>query len=112
MRKKGWITIAIIVAVIALAFVLLNDQEEETIPKSLAKCIGENSELYTQLGCHACEIQKEMFGENYEHLTVVDCFFNLEACSEISYTPTWIINDKEYVGVQDIETLKELTGCN
>jgi hypothetical protein len=30
----------------------------------------------------------------------------------IQYTPTWVIGNKEYVGVQSVDTIKNLTGCN
>ena len=58
MKKRSWITILIIIAVIALAVIILNKPTPET-PEEIAKCIGENSVLYTQLGCHACEIQED-----------------------------------------------------
>ena len=76
-------------------------------------CIGQNSELYIQLGCHACETQEELFGENYQYLNSIDCFFEREQCIDagITATPTWIIDGKKYIGVQNIEKLKELTGC-
>ena len=110
MKKRSWITILIIIAVIALAVLILNKPTPET-PEEIAKCIGENSVLYTQLGCHACEIQEDLFGENYQYLNVIDCFFAQDKCSDITATPTWIIKDEKYVGVRSVEQLQELTGC-
>ncbi len=112
MKGKKWVTIAIIVAVIILAFFLINKPLSEEVSKSTAQCIGENSELYIQLGCHACEIQEELFGENAKYLTIIDCFFQTGDCSVITHTPTWIINGEKYIGVQNLEILKGLTGCN
>ena len=77
----------------------------------VAKCIGQKSILYTQLGCHACKIQQDMFGENYQYLNVVDCWVEREKCGEIEATPTWVIDGQKYRSVQSIEKLKELTGC-
>jgi len=113
MRKRSWITLLIIIAVVILTTIILYQRSSQSVEESLAKCIGENSELYPQLGCSACKLQEEMFGENYKFLTVTDCFYEREICAEkeIRYTPTWIINGKKYVGVQNIEKLKELTGC-
>jgi protein-disulfide isomerase len=91
------ITGMIILAVILLAFFLINRDNPETT-EEIAKCIGSKAVLYTQLGCHACEIQ-------------VDCFYEREECTEIMATPTWIIKNKKYEGVQSIEKLQELTGC-
>lgn len=82
--------------------------EEET-----AKCIGQNSELYVQLGCSHCKTQEELFGENYQYLNVIDCTVDKEKCIEadIRGTPTWIINEQKITGVQTIEQLKEFTNC-
>ena len=44
-------------------------------------------------------------------LNVIDCFYEQEKCTNIQYTPTWIINGQKYEGFQSIEKLKELTGC-
>ena len=103
-------TILIIIAIAALAFILLNRNRPETT-EEIAKCIGENSVLYTQLGCSACKAQEDLFGESYQQLNVIDCFYEREKCSEITATPTWIINNEKYVGVQSIEKLQELTKC-
>ena len=89
---------------------ILSKKHPET-PENIVKCIGENSELYGQLGCSACKKQEELFGENSKYLTIIDCWNEREKCLEIEYTPTWIIKGEKYVGVQSIEKLKELTGC-
>ncbi len=114
--KKRWITLAVIILVIAVAYFILSRQKPET-PEEVAKCIGSKSVLYVQLGCYACGLQEDMFGENYKHLNKIDCWFEQEKCLEtiakdgFYQTPTWIINGKKYEGVQTIEKLKELTGC-
>ncbi|MEN7981844.1 MAG: hypothetical protein ABFQ65_00155 [Nanoarchaeota archaeon] len=110
MKKKSVLTLIIIFGIILLSFAILNKPHPD-IEKETAQCIGQNSVLYIQLGCHACETQEKMFGNNYQHLNVVDCFFEKEKCQNIKYTPTWIINNKKYQGVQDIDKLKELTNC-
>jgi hypothetical protein len=111
-KKRTWITIAIIIAVIAFAIFIINRSPGE-VSEGVSECIGKNAKLYTQLGCHACKIQEEMFGEDYKDLNVIDCFFDGEKCTEagITATPTWVINREKYMGVQSIEKLKELTGC-
>jgi len=105
-----WWTILIILAVIILAVTIIKTRGNG-VSEKIAKCIGENSVIYTQLGCHACRIQEEMFGENYKHLKVIDCFYEKDKCEEISLTPTWMVKGQKYTGVQSIEKLKELTGC-
>ncbi len=100
-----------IVFILIIVLVVLKNKPINTTTEEIAKCIGENSVLYTQLGCHACETQEKMFGENYQYLTVIDCFYEREKCSDITVTPTWKIKNKNYEGVQEIEKLQELTGC-
>ena len=113
MNKKGLTTVIIIILVILLATFILNRSTSNDISEKVAKCIGEKAILYIQLGCHACEIQEETFGEYYKHLTVVDCFFDREEClkGNIEATPTWVINGGKYKGAHSIDKLKELTGC-
>ena len=110
MKKRKWITIVIIIAVIIFSFLIINRSAE--VSMQLTKCIGEGSILYVQLGCHACSNQEKIFGSNYKYLNVVDCWYEREKCGGIAVTPTWIINGEKYVGLQTIEKLKELTGCN
>lgn len=112
MKKDLIITGVIIVLVLILAYVIISATKPDPLTnESIAKCIGENSILYVQLGCHACEAQKELFGESYQKLAVVDCFYERDKCEEIRVTPTWKIKGKLIEGVQSIEKLKELTGC-
>lgn len=110
MSKNTLITTMIILAVIGLSIWLINKPTEST-DAITAKCIGENSMLYVQLGCTHCKTQEAMFGENINLIKKVDCFYEPDKCQEISGTPTWVINNQKYVGVQSIEKLKQLTGC-
>ena len=108
--KKRWITLGIIF-IIAIISIAVLATRGNGVSKELAKCIGENSELYVQLGCNACAHQEEMFGKNNEYLNIIDCWFEREKCLEIQYVPTWIIKGEKHTGVQSIEKLKDLTGC-
>jgi hypothetical protein len=114
-RKSAYITWGVILVVIILAITLIYLKSVGGISQESARCIGENSVLYVQTGCHACKTQEELFGESFQELTVVNCYEveNRAKCIEvgISYTPTWIINNQEYIGVKSIDKLKNLTGC-
>ncbi len=110
MRKKSWITLAVITVVIIIAVIILTRSHPET-SEEVAKCIGKNSKLYIQLGCSGCQVQEEIFGDNFQYLDVTDCWFNPSECSEIEYTPTWIIKGEKHIGVYSISDLQELTGC-
>lgn len=102
----------VIIGVVIFSVFIKNAFANGNTPQSTAECIGENSVLYVQLGCHACETQENIFGESLEYITLIDCWYERDKCEGITATPTWIINGEKYVGVQSIEKLKELTGCN
>ena len=108
--KKIWITFLIIFAV-ASFFAFQNKTTGAVVSEDIAKCIGQNSILYVQSGCPHCEKQLELFGDNKKYLNIIDCIDSPEKCQNIIGVPTWIINGKQYSGVQSIEKLKELTGC-
>ncbi|MFH1238263.1 MAG: hypothetical protein ABIH79_01905 [archaeon] len=108
--KKYLVTLFIILGVILFSVIILNKPQPDIL-EGVVKCIGQNSELYVQTGCHACKIQEDIFGENKNYLNAIDCFKESEKCSGITHTPTWIIKGEKYEGVQSIEKLKELTGC-
>lgn len=110
MKKRGLITVLIILAVIIGGLVIRNSADPD-VPEKIAKCIGENSILYTQYGCSHCIDQENLFGENVKYLNIIDCFYELDKCEGMTATPTWIINSEKYVGVQSIEKLQELTNC-
>ena len=101
----------IIILLVIISLLILKNLNKPTTTEEIAKCIGQNSVLYTQLGCSHCEDQEEIFGDNLQYLTKIDCFYEQDKCSEIEATPTWKIKGKYYKGVQDIEALKELTNC-
>ncbi len=110
MKKNSKVTLIIIVGVIILAIILMNRSPNGST-KETALCIAENSVLYVQLGCHACESQENLFGDNYQYLNIIDCALEPEKCGGITHTPTWIINGEKIADVLMIEELKTLTGC-
>lgn len=102
--------IILIILIIVLSILIISRDINE-VDESIAKCIGENSVLYVQLGCSHCEKQKDLFGESAEYLNIIDCYYSPILCENISATPTWIINNSEYKGTYSIEDLQSLTGC-
>lgn len=112
MKKNTWVNGLVILGVLILALIiLLNANNTPNTDEETAKCIGENSILYVQLGCHYCEAQENMFGNYTHYLEIVDCFYERDKCDGIGGTPSWEIGGKIYEGVQSIETLTNLTGC-
>jgi hypothetical protein len=112
MKKSTLINVIIIVIVIIIALViLLNKPTTTNIDEKTAICIGSNSILYVQLGCSHCKVQEDMFGDFKTKLNIIDCFYEKEKCTNITGTPTWVIKGQNYIGVQSIETLQNLTEC-
>ena len=109
---KIYLSLVVIIAVIILGIFAMKNNNE-TPEEKLAKCIGENAMAYIQIGCSACKYQESLFGDNYKYIKTIDCKVEIQKCidTEITGTPTWIINGVRYPGAQSIEKLKELTGC-
>jgi glutaredoxin len=120
MGKEKLITIGIIVLILFIAggVIFLKNTSfivQDTVPEEVARWIGEHSIIYTQTGCSHCIEQENLFGDNWKYLNSVDCVSspkNTQACinANITVTPTWVINGKQYMGVHSIDTLKTLTG--
>lgn len=109
-KKNSYITLAIIVSIVILAYFIVK-KDKPTTTEEIAKCIGEKSVLYVQLGCSHCKEQEEMFGNNTKYLHIIDCFYERDKCSDIEGTPIWEIKGQKYRGLQSIEKLREFTGC-
>ncbi|MBR9676557.1 hypothetical protein GOV04_00255 [Candidatus Woesearchaeota archaeon] len=82
---------------------------------AFAECLtSQGVEMYGTYWCHNCQDQKNMFGKNaFSNIVYIECTTAEEYCEEKEITayPTWIINDQQLVGLQELETLSELTGC-
>jgi hypothetical protein len=109
--KSSLITIGIIFAIIIIAYFSLQKPTPVLTDSELIQCIGENSILYVQVGCSHCEDQKDLFGDNIEHINKIDCFFEPEECEGVQGVPSWKMGNEILLGVKTIDELKELTGC-
>jgi len=111
-KKKDLIfNISAIVIFLILVYFLLIPKGDSNINEEVARCIGENSFIYVQTGCSHCEDQLAMFQNYTKYLHQIDCVYEPEKSGGITGTPTWKIENKLYPGVQEIKTLKGLTGC-
>jgi len=108
-HKNTLLTLTIILLVLAFAMFMLIPTKAHASKNDVLQ-ITSNAILYTQEGCHYCEIQKEKFGEFYELLNITDCFENPEKCLQAKITafPSWIIRGEIYKGVLEVDELKEL----
>ncbi len=69
--------------------------------------------MYGTDRCPNCQSQKELFGDSFKFVQYVNCDYEYDKCSEanVERIPTWVINGEEYIGVQTLERLANLSGC-
>lgn len=99
-----WTILIIIVVVIVTIFFLF--KRIDYVNETDAKFIGNHSTLYVQLGCSHCQKQENLFGENVKYLNIIDCYYEVEKCFNITAVPTWEINGEYYTGYKTLEDLK------
>lgn len=79
-----------------------------------AKCLAEKDiVMYGAEWCSGCKNQKMMFGKSFKYVNYVECPQNPSLCVEngVNRYPSWIIDGRLYIGVQDLQTLGSLSGC-
>jgi transposase len=106
-----FIVLIIAILIIAYAFYLRSQKEEYD---EFAKCLTEKGVVvYGNDFCSYTAKQLNMFGKSERYLSYVKCINNKELCDNkgIDITPTWEINGEKYSGVQSLEHLATLTGC-
>jgi glutaredoxin len=114
--KKVWIAaIIIIIIVIAVAGFSATGFFVSDNQNSFAKCLSEKGAvMYGTDWCGYCKKQKELFGSSFSDIVFIDCDYNKADCDYAGVTgyPTWRINGVNYPGLQSLEKLANLTGCN
>ena len=84
-----------------------------------AQCISESGAVfYGTSWCPFCQQQKEMFGKSQKYLHYVECSGGRsgsisEECRNlgIQSVPAWINEGETYQGLQQLDRLAEITGC-
>ncbi len=87
---------------------------------ALAKHLTEvGAKMYGASWCTACQVQKELFGEDWQYAPYVECSLpdgeETEAClaQKIEAYPTWIFADgSRKVGVLSLEELAKISSFN
>jgi len=97
---------------IIIVYLLLpsNSGEYDTF----ASCLTDKGiVMYGTDWCPHCKNQKEMFGDSFKKIKYVNCDINKEECAinRITGYPTWKIGNEYHSGVQPVETLASLSGC-
>ena len=95
--------------------------EQPSSLEEFAKCLTEKGmKFYGAYWCSWCKKEKELFGEDVEHLSYIECIDEeteemIAECQEvgISSFPTWQLPGGEIVpGFKTLEELSELSGCS
>lgn len=110
--RSKWFYLAILVvaAIIYLAFPKVVDGEYDTF----AQCLNDAGlVMYGTDWCPHCQNQKELFGSSFEFVNFVNCDFNQQECTSNGATgyPTWKFKEEKYSGVQSLQKLAAITGC-
>ena len=82
---------------------------------AFAKCLTEKDfKMYGTGWCSHCQNQKALFGESFEFVDYTDCDKDRQICLDVGVTgyPTWISEADVYPGVQSLERLASLSGCD
>lgn len=115
MKKQNifWL-IGIIIMISLVGYMVYGWQTSPGEYDDFAKCLTEKqAKMYGTDWCGYCQEQKKIFGKSFKYVDYIDCDFNQVECSSagIKGYPTWIINGDSYSGVQPLERLSQLTGC-
>jgi glutaredoxin len=112
---KTLITVFIAIFVsIALYYIFFTTSITVGKYDEFSKCLtAKGVKMYGTDWCKYCQMQKELFGSSFKYINFVDCDKNRKECLEagVNAYPTWIINGKNYVGLQQLVTLSQLSGC-
>ena len=79
-----------------------------------ANCLTKKDvKMYGTDWCSHCKDQKKLFGESFLYVDYVDCDKSQAECGAagVEGYPTWVVDGKNYPGVQSLERLAFLSGC-
>ncbi len=119
-QKKRYVLGSIGIFVFAIAFSLAFFQEKPTGLAVFAQCLTqEKVVMYGAYWCPHCKNQKLLFGDDFKHITYVECALpdktgQTRECIEANVTkyPTWQLSDGTRIsGEITLEELQEKTAC-
>lgn len=113
--RKILSSVLILLLVISLGCVGTSSESKDALAKCLTK---KGAKMYGAYGCSHCQNQKKAFGNSFQYVDYVECDANgpngnPKACTDagIHGYPTWIIDEVQYSGEQDLGTLAKIAGC-
>jgi len=114
MKTKYIVLIAILTIAIVSGYGIYKNNTTPGEYDDFAKCLSNNSAvMYGTDWCSHCQEQKSMFGKSFDHVDYVNCDYNKREClsNGVEGYPTWKVDGEKYSGVQPLEHLSTLTGC-
>jgi hypothetical protein len=119
--KWQWITVAIVVAVIAWsAYYFLYYRKPVSTLDGFAKCLtAKGTKMYGAWWCPHCADQKEMFGYAFQYVNYTECSPEgqrvvKDVCKQaaVKNFPTWQFPDGSRMeGAQPLAVLGDKVGC-
>lgn len=113
--KKIIIILVALLLVVLISYLVYLDSITPGAYDEVAKCLTEKGVMMAGTDwCHFCQNQKSLFGKSFKYVNYKNCDFEQEWCSAngVERYPTWVFPDgTKYLGVQSLETLGELAGC-
>ena len=113
--KDPWTyTILIFAIIVALYFAKPFIENRDGKYNEFAQCLTEKGlTMYGTEWCSHCKVQKAKFGDSFQYINYTDCDKNPSECAVQGITgyPTWKINNESYPGIQSLEKLSQLSGC-
>jgi len=112
--KKSIIYTILIVIIALIVYTIINYNVKPGKYDDFAKCLTEKGAVMAGTDwCSYCKKQKEAFGKSFKYIDYKNCDFEKTWCDEngVEGYPTWVIDGETYSGVQSMERLGSLTGC-
>ncbi len=116
MKKKN--LIYLIITIIIVVILIYGYVKWESAPgdyDEFAQCLSKKAvKMYGTDWCHFCQSQKKMFGKSFKYIDYINCDKNRPECNlaGVKGYPTWMIDNKTYSGVQQLESLAILSECD
>jgi glutaredoxin len=124
-KKQEKMRTTILYSVLAIIFISvvaygINSANTPGELDEYAQCIADSGAVfYGTTWCPYCQQQKQMFGKSQKYLPYVECSGTggrgiSQQCANLGITtvPMWIYNETEYPGMQQLDTLSNITGCD
>ena len=102
-----------------LGYVFTGYSVKENNLDGFAQCLSERGvKFFGAYWCANCDKQKQLFGSSIRYVNYIECDPNSEnsqsrLCMDngIKGYPTWEIGGQQYLGIQTLEKLSELSEC-